>query len=201
MGHKWIVGIGAALAVVIVAGTGFAAFTATATVNGRASAGTVDLAIVSAVTGSCGAFFGQQSPGAGNISFTNLNEARTSVTLTVSNLTPSAFCLASVQLENTGSVPVNLSLALSTPGVSGVCAFLAYNCFEVFTSSGITEGIIWFAESPTGSTPTSSLPNIVTLAPGGIYTDNIGVGIPSTSTDATPSSTVFTLGYTATAGY
>ena len=201
MTHKWVLGIGAALALVLVAGAGFAAFTATATVNGKASAGSVDLAIVADHSLGCYAFFGAQSPGPGNVSFTDLNEQRTSVTLTVSNLTPSAFCNANVTLENVGSVPVNLSVALNTAGSGGVCAAEAINCFEVYTLSGITEGYVWFADSPTGSTPTSSVSNIATLAPGATYTDYIGIAIPSGSTDATPSSATFSLVYTASAGY
>ncbi len=201
MAHKWVLGIGAALALIIVAGTGFAAFTATATVNGKASAGTVDLAITSTQDLGCYAFFGAQTPGPGNISFSDLNEQRTSISLSVSNLTPSAFCEANVTLENTGSVPVNLSVALSTAGSNGVCAPEVYNCFEVFTLSGITEGVIWFTNSPIGGTPTTSVANVVTLLPGGTFTDQVGVGIPPTSSDATPSSAAFTLTYTASAGF
>ena len=201
MAHKWVMGIGAALALIVVAGTGFAAFTATATVNGKATAGTVDLAITSTQTFGCYAFYGGTAPGPGNISFSDLNEQRTSVTLTVSNLTPSAFCYANVTLENTGSVPVNLSVALSTAGSNGVCSAEAINCFEVFTLSGITQGVVWFTYSPIGSTPTSSVSNIATLLPGGTYTDSIGVAIPPTATDATPSSAGFTIAYTASAGY
>ena len=201
MAHKWVVGIGAALALVIVAGTGFAAFTATATVNGKASAGSVDLAIVETYVGGCNAFYGAQAPGPGNVTFTDLNEQETSVTLTVSNLTPSAFCVAAVTLENTGSVPVNLSVTLNTPGINGVCSNYGLNCYSVFTNSGIDQGIVWFADSPTGNTPTSSVSNIVTLSPGGTYTDDIGVEIPTGSTDATPSTATFSLVYTGTAGY
>jgi hypothetical protein len=200
MTQKWVLGIGAALALIIVAGTGFAAFTATATVNGRASAGTVSLAITSTELGGCGSF-STPIPGAGNISFTDLNEQRTSVTLSVSNLTPSAYCWAYVTLENTGSVPVNLSVVLDTPGSNGVCATDALNCFTVFTLSGIDQGTFWFSSSPNLGTPASSVSPITTLNPGGTYTDGIGVAIPTGSTDATPSSATFTLVYTGSAGY
>ncbi len=201
MARNWVVGIGAALALIVVAGTGFAAFTATATVNGQASAGTVGLAITSTFILGCDAFDGAPVPGPGNITFSDLNEQQTSVTLTVSNLTPSAYCDAYLTLENTGSVPENLSVVLDTPGSNGVCAPSAINCFAVFTLSGIDQGRFWFSDSPYTDTPTSAVSNLVTLAPGGTYTDAIGVAIPTGSTDATPSSAVFTLAYTASAGY
>jgi predicted ribosomally synthesized peptide with SipW-like signal peptide len=201
MAHKWIVGVGAALALIIVAGSGFAAFTASATVNGKATAGTVGLAITATDVLGCYAFYGAQAPGPGNISFSGLNEARNSVTLTTTNLTPSAFCDSTVTLENTGSVPENLSVVLNTPGANGVCAPEQQSCFEVYTVSGITEGWVWWDSSPTGSTPTSSVTNIVTLAPGASYTDWLGVAIPPGANNGTPSSATFSLVYTATAGY
>ena len=201
MTHKWAVGVGLAIAMVALAGTGFAAFTATATVNGRATAGTVGLAIVNTASLGCNAFYGAQYPGPGNVTFSNLNEQETSITLTVTNLTPSAFCGADVELENTGSVPVNLSAALNTPGSGGVCSNYGTNCYSVFTLSGIDQGIVYWAGSPNGLTPASSVSNIVTLSPGGTYTDLIGILIPSGSTDATPPSAVFSLVYTASAGY
>ena len=204
MVQKWILGAGMAIAVVAVVGTGFAAFTATATVNGRATAGSVGLTIVNTYVGGCNSFYGAQTPGPGNVTFSDLNEQRTAVTLTISNLTPSAYCGAWVQLENTGSVPVNLSLALLTAGSGGVCPTDndgATNCYSITTLSGIDEGQTYWDGSPYGNTPTTSISNIVTLAPGATYTDLIGAEIPTGSTDATPAVCVFTLVYTASAGY
>ncbi len=197
MAHKWALGIGAALALVIVAGTGFAAFTATATVNGKASAGSVDLAIVDAFPAGCGGFSGSQYPGPGNYTFSNENEARTSISLTVTNLTPDAWCQGEIVLENVGSVPVNLSVTLNTPGSNGICAPDADNCTAVTTTSGIDEGWqLWYV-SPT---PASTVTNFATLAPGALYYDYIAVGIAGGSTDVTPSTATFSLVYTGSAG-
>ena len=193
-----------AIAVLAVAGAGFAAFTATATINGKATAGSVDLAIIQTSVGGCNSFYFAQYPGPGNVTFSNLNAQKTAVTLTISNLTPSAYCGAFVKLENTGSVPANLSLALNTAGTNGVCPTnndAAINCYSITTLSGIDEGQTYWYGSPYGDTPTTSISNIVTLAPGGTYTDLIGAEIPTGSTDATPASTTFTLVYTASAGY
>ncbi len=201
MSKRWVLGIGVALAVVALAGTGFAAFTATATVNGRASAGSVELAIVSTSVGTCQGFSGATAPGVGNYTFSGLNEQRTAVTVTVTNLTPSTLCYGYVELENTGSVPVNLSAVLQTPGVSGLCAPSAYNCYDVATASGLEASGYYFWSGTGQRGPTSSVTNIVTIAPGATYTDVIGVGIPGTSTNATPSSATFSIVYTASAGY
>ncbi len=199
MTRKWIVGIGAALALVIVAGTGFAAFTATATVNGRASAGSVQLAIVDAYPYDCGGFYGSQYPGPGNYTFYGENEAQTSISLSITNLTPSAWCQGVLVLENVGTVPVNLSVTLNTPGSNGICAPDAIDCMAVATTSGISDGSQFYFNADT--TPTSTVTNFATLAPGGYYSDQIAVEIATGSSDATPSSATFTLVYTASAGY
>ena len=199
MTRKWILGIGAALALVAVAGTGFAAFTATATVNGNATAGSVQLAIVNAYYLDCGGFNGQQYPGAGNYTFYGENEARTSISLSVTNLTPDAWCQGEIIIENVGTVPVNVSVALNTPGSSGICVLDAVNCTAVATTSGINDGLQFYYPPYTG--PASSVSNFVTLAPGASFGDQIGVEIATGSTDATPASASFTLVYTASAGY
>jgi hypothetical protein len=198
MTRKWILGVGAALALVIVVGTGFAAFTATATVNGKATAGSVQLAIVNANYVSCGGFSGVSFPGPGNFTFFGENEARTSISLSVSNLTPDAWCQGYVELENVGSVPVNLSVTLNTPGSNGVCGIDLGNCTAVTTSSGINEGWqLWYG-GPTGLTTVS---NFATLAPGALYVDYVAVGIAGGSTDVTPATATFSLVYTASAGF
>jgi hypothetical protein len=203
MVRKWVLGVGLAVAVVAVAGTGFAAFTANVTVNGQATAGSMGLAIVNTAVAGCSSFYGAQYPGPGNVTFSNLNEQRTAVTLTISNLTPSAYCGAWVELENTGSVPVTLGLVMNTAGENGVCPTVstATNCYSITTLSGIDEGQTYWDGSPYGLTPTTSISDITTLNPGGTYTDLIGAEIPSGSTNATPGTVTFTLVYTGSAGY
>jgi len=205
MAKQWLVGLVGAFAVICLAGVGFSAFTASATVNGQASAATMDLKIYATEIGSCSSIpAGIPVPGAGNVTFSNLNAAETSVTLSVSNLTPNVYCLAYVWLQNAGSVPVNLSVAINTPGVDGMCTGGAVNCFDVFTYSGLDlTGApygYWFLASPNLGTPTYSQTNVITLNPSAVYGDIIGVDIPSTSGDSTPGSAVFSIVYTASAG-
>jgi len=197
MAKRWLVGLVAAIAVVSLAGVGFSAFTATATVNGTASAATMGLEIVQNSTSGC--YYNLNTPGApGNISLVGETEARTTISLVVSNLTPGINCRAYVQLENTGSVPVNVSVQLDTPGAAGVCTAYAINCFDVDTLSGIqAAGWQWWTGSPTGGTSSYSYSNFSTLTPGGTVWDYIGVDIPYGSTDATPGSAAFSLVYTA----
>jgi len=137
----------------------------------------------------------------GNISFSGWSPDQTSVTLTASNLTPSVYCVVGLVLENTGSVPVTVSVAMYSAGFNGMCVAYQIDCYGVFTFSGIgTDGQIYWFGAPNFGTPTDYSANFVTLNPGGTYTDVIGVDLPPFSDDSTPSSAVFTLVYTASAG-
>jgi len=197
MTKRWLVGLVASIAVVSLAGVGFSAFTATATVNGSATAATMGLEIVQNYTTGC--YSNLNTPGApGNYSFANENAAQTTISLIASNLTPGINCRAYIELENVGSVPVNVSVAVNSPGVDGMCTPSAINCYDVYTASGIqlNGGICW-STSPDCGTPTASYSNWVTLSPGGTTWDVILVDIPFGSTDATPSGGAFSLVYTA----
>ncbi|HTP53970.1 MAG TPA: hypothetical protein VML94_03270 [Thermoplasmata archaeon] len=200
MAKKWMVGLVAALAVVCMAGVGFSAFTAQATVNGSATAATMGLIIADYTTSGC--YYNLNTPGApGNITLENENAAQTTISLVVSNLTPGINCRAYVYLENTGSVPVNLSVQLNTPGTDGICTAFTIDCFDVDTLSGIqAAGWQWWNGSPTAGTSSYAYSNFATLAPGHGVWDYIGVDIPTTSTE-TPASAAFSLVYTAAQEY
>ena len=188
------------MALVVVAGTGFAAFTATATVNGRANAASVGLDFTGTYTYACDYWY--NIPGApGNISVTAVSSPVTSISVTASNLTPGVYCTVAAAVENTGSVPENISVALETAGSNGMCTALELNCYTVFTWSGISNGgnIYWIG-APNYGTPTDVSNNFVTLQPGASFFDFYGVTIPEGSNDATPASAQFTLVYTASAG-
>jgi hypothetical protein len=201
MAKRWLVGLAAAIAVVCMAGVGFSAFTAQATVYGNASAATVGLQITE--TGTFGCFyFGHDVAAPGNIAFSGLSDGGTQITLTVSNLTPDDICEAGLVLENVGSQPLNVSIALNTPGANGVCGPYGFNCYDVYTYSGIqASGDFFFYGSPTEPTPTSYSANFTELNPGQSYTDYYGIDIPWGSTDATPASATFTLVYSASVGF
>jgi hypothetical protein len=205
MAQKWVLGVVGAFAVLALAGVGFAAFTAQATVNGSASAATVNLQIVSEESAANTCFYlpGTPlagSPAAGNVSLSTSGPLVSTATVAVSNLTPGVVCDVFVTLENTGSVPENVSVVLNTQGADGICAPSAVNCDDVLTLSGIqASGFYWFIGSPTAGSPSGASPNFVTLAVGGTYTDYIAVLITTGSTSA-PALGTFSLVYTASAG-
>lgn len=205
MVQKWIVGMLGAFAVLAMVGVGFSAFTATATVNGSASAGTVGVAIVAESSAPATCFYLPDTPYGGSAApgsvLLNVPTALSSVaTFTAANLTPGVGCDAYITIENTGSVPENISIALSTAGANGVCASTDQNCFDVISQSGIEAASgYYFGGSPTGAGPASVSTNFVTLAPGATYADAVAVLIATGSTSA-PASATFTLTYTASAG-
>ncbi|HTP53986.1 MAG TPA: hypothetical protein VML94_03350 [Thermoplasmata archaeon] len=200
MGKRWLVGLVAAIAVVCMAGAGFSAFTAQAAVYGTANSATMDLQITDSATFGC--FYFYNVPGApGSIAVTGENAELTALTVVASNMTPSTYCYIGIALENTGSVAVNVSVALETAGAGGMCVADEVSCYGVFTYSGIgSDGTIYWVGAPNYGTPTYSNANFVTLSPGGTYIDYIGVDLPPGSTDASPASATFTVLYTATPG-
>lgn len=202
MAKKWVTSVVCAFAVLSISGIGFAAFTATATVNGTASAGTMGLEIISAVGADCGSLFGATAPGAGNFTFFDLNPGHTSISARATNLTPGVYCEGGLELQNTGSVPVTVGVELSTPGLNGICTSYARNCYDVESLSGIeASGWQWYIGSPTAGTSSYGDANFATLNPGATYTDYLAVNLPELSTSAlTPSGATFTIVYTATAG-
>jgi hypothetical protein len=176
MASKWIAGMLGVFVVLGVAGVGFAAFTDTVVVNGTATAATVAI---------------QLTPLPNNVNFpghtllTGLSEAKDSVTLTAWNLVPGDYPHETVKIKNVGTVPVQLSVALS--GDQNMVLPAGTNGYDVYTSSGLG------AYAGTVNT------GWVTLFPGHWVLDSIYVGIPSGAT-AVPASMTFSITYTATAG-
>lgn len=199
MGKNWVMGMVGAIAVLAVTGIGFAAFTATATVNGTASAGSVDLQITSVLASGCQGFNGATA-GNATIAFSSIGGGGTSVSVTATNLTPAVACFGDLTLKNTGSVPLNLSVSLNTPGSNGVCVGGAIDCYDVDTYSGIEDSgwIAWCG--PCSFAPLYSVTGFTTLNPGQSYSDAFLVSIPYHSDDGTPASGTFSLVYTGTAG-
>ncbi|MGP8077852.1 MAG: hypothetical protein ACLQD8_00225 [Thermoplasmata archaeon] len=196
MTKRWLVGLVAAIAVVCMAGVGFSAFTAQATVYGNASAASVGLQIVENESFGC-FYYGHLESAPGSISFAGLSDGNTAVTLNVANLTPDQVCTATLTIENTGSQPLNVSIALNTPGSNGICLTTEADCFGVTTVSGITVGGFYF----TNPSATAFVQNFTYLNPGQTYTDTYAVSIEWGSDNSTPSAGTFTLVYSATVGF
>jgi len=201
MTKKWVIGVIGAFAVLAMAGVGFSAFTASATVYGNVAAATVSIQISSVEIAGCyylpNTPLGEQSA-PGNLAFSPISASATSVTYNVSNLLPGVYCFGYVTLVSESSVPVNVSVALNTPGVSGVCSEAQSNCFDVVTASGLESSGIWGFYSNTGYA--SSVTNFVTLSPGATYTDVVSVAINTGSTYAAATGS-YSIVYTASAGY
>ena len=129
------------------------------------------------------------------------NAVDTAISVVALNMTPSTYCVIGLVLENSGSVGVNVSVALLTAGANGMCVADQVSCYGVFTFSGVgSDGSIYWVGAPNAGTPTYSNANFVTLSPGGTYTDFIGIDLPPGSMDESPGSASFTILYTATAG-
>ena len=204
MTKKWVVGVIGAFALVAMTGVGFSAFTASATVYGTASAATMGLEITWTGASTCTylpgtPLGGQVAPG--NVSFSPVAEGGTVVSFSASNMTPGVYCQGDLQLTNTGSVPVNVSVVLSTAGSNGICGAYGVNCYDVISYSGIeASGEWWFYGSPTAPGPADVSTNFTTLNPGNSTVDAIAVLISTGFTSVDPSA-FFTLTYTASAGF
>ncbi len=184
MSNRWVVGLLGVLAVAALVGVGYSAFTATATVNGTATAGTAAIALNSPQAGACA--YPSGGPAPGSFSFSE-NTSHTLVSVGVSNLVPGDFCYFSVTVTNVGTVPVVLNNQLNE--TSGICApGPSLNCFAVRDTAGLTS-----------ATPVLNVNGITTLAVGGTYVDTIWVGIPSGSVTAPPSG-LFSVFFTGVAG-
>lgn len=146
-----------------VSGIAYAAFTSSIYINGNASAGTMTLQWN-------GSGF---TNGAGTYSTCDWSSnTGTSVTLTVSNLSPGDSCTAYAYVTDTGSLPAtSASSSLSSP--TNVCNYIgATNCFYVYDSMGLN--------SETGSSGSASGNPLI--APSGNYGYSITVALPSGST-------------------
>jgi hypothetical protein len=182
--QRWVVGLLGVFAVAALVGVGYSAFTASATVNGTATAGTVSIEVRSSLSGSCTYASGAPAPGAFTFSE---NAADTVLSIGVSSLVPGGVCTTQATVTNTGSVPVLLNDQLNES--SGICASgPTLNCYDVSDTAGLRS-----------VSPVLNVNSIVTLAPGGSYTDTIAVYIPAGSTSA-PASGNFAVYFMGSAG-
>jgi len=187
MVRRWIVGVGAAVAVLAMVGVGFSAFTASATVNGTGYAATVDLDVSAShyLVTLC-EWFNFTFYTVASISVTPLTP--NSIAFSATNMVPDTRCFFAVDVTNVGSVAVSVSETL-VPG-AGICAPGATNgCFDASTWLYPTDAIA-------GAYTNSITPS---LAPGSTFYDWAVISIPPGWTSA-PVSGTFEVVYTATAG-
>ncbi len=111
-GGRWVLALAAMLVLVMTGGIGYAAFTSTATINGTATSGTVDL-VVTAM------YLGVDPPGAYVQS--NVLPA-THVTAWVNNTAPSTDYNITIVVENIGTVPATGFNYIKTETTTGPSA-------------------------------------------------------------------------------
>ncbi|HTP54786.1 MAG TPA: hypothetical protein VML94_07520 [Thermoplasmata archaeon] len=181
MTNRWVVGLLGVLAIAALVGVGYSAFTATATVNGTASAGTAAIVVTSNGAGAC--FYPSGAPAPGSFSFSE-NAKDTVLSISVSNMVPGGVCSTVATVSNVGTVPVSLSNQLNS--TSGICVGAALNCYDVSDTAGLS--------SVAG---VSSEHAFATL--GAPYSDTISIWIPAGSVSAPPSG-VFSIYYIGSAG-
>lgn len=173
----------ALLTVLLVAGTGFAAFTTTVSVQGSASAGTLGPFYWGATPTSNG--FGTYSACSDSTSTTHSSDDTLNVVAT--NLAPGDLCGYSADLYNPGSLPAYVNETLSSTSGS-LCAELD------FSSNGFTPGVTIGAGGQTGST------NYLVPANGHIPWGGT-IYLPSTADDSVMGGTcTFTVSVTGSAG-
>lgn len=183
MAKKWVVGLAAAITIVAVAGVGFSTFTTTAYVNGTATSATVALTVAPGDNMAC-----YWLSNLTNYSYGSISEYAVSpmqVNLSVQNLVPGTACAASVYVNNTGTITLNLTNTLTG---TGMCLpGDTDGCFEV-------QGVYNALDSGAGILSYNN-PHLYV----GTYYDNFVVSIPAGFTYA-PSTMTFTSTYVGTAG-
>lgn len=123
----------AVLAVCFTAGTGFAAFTSSAYVNGQGQAGTEG----PLVWGSEPAFGGYAANDVCNAVRTTTNSPGDTLVLTAGNLAPGDLCSYGDSLKNLGSLPAHAHEKV-TSATGGLCAVLTFG--DNFFSPSIVVG-------------------------------------------------------------
>jgi hypothetical protein len=121
------------LAVVAIAGTGFAAFTSTAYVNGSAVAGTLGPMI----WGPDPAYGGFQPNDVCDASVGTTHITSDTLFLTASNFLPGDICSYGDNLNNLGSLPATVSEQITSASGS-LCTYLAFG--DNFFSPAVTIG-------------------------------------------------------------
>jgi hypothetical protein len=162
-----------------VSGIAYATFTSSITINGTATAGTLNL-YVQGASGGTGTY--------SSCSWSN-NEG-SSITLTVSNLSPGDSCSATATIENSGSLPSTSETSSLTSSSGPICTSSGQtNCFEITDNMGLN--------SETGSGGTSSSPIDANNA--NSFTYVVTVSMPAGSTQQGISAS-FTITFTGSVG-
>lgn len=199
MAKRWWIGVASAFTVIALAGVGFSAFTASATVSGTISAGSAQIQFGNYLGHGC-VYESNGAPGPGSLTFSGLNPAATSIDLGVQGINLGEYCDGALQITNTGTGPVTLTIGILFLGENGICAADQTNCFDVVSASGISaSGYTCLNGSPTPCGTSAGIStDFATLTPGQTYTDDIGVAFAPGSGTSSPTSGAFELVYIAT---
>ena len=106
MTSRWVFGVLATVAAVMMTGVGFAAFTSVDTVSGSVSTDRSTCRLKR--SWAMGARTRHRAPGPGSIGFTGLNAAQTAVNLEISDIYFGTYSDAALQIQNTGEAPVDV---------------------------------------------------------------------------------------------
>lgn len=199
MVKKWWVGVASAFVVLALAGVGFSAFTASATVTGSISAASAEIQFGSFLGHGC-VYESNGATGPGSLTFSGLNPAATSINLDVQGINLGEYCDGAIQIMNSGTGPVTLTAGILFLGENGICGAGQTDCFDVVSASGIAaSGYTCLNGSPTPcGTSAEVSTDFVTLSPGQTFTDDIGVAFAPGSDASSPTTGTFELVYIAT---
>jgi len=175
-----------ALSLLALSGVGFAVYSASVTINGTASGGTLVLGTSSWASGTT------TPTGAGSCAWSDyVAGSPATITLTVTNMAPGDSCTASLHIDNLGTLPMT-SESTTFAGVTGYfCTSGGYttNCFFVTDSLGL--------QSYVGSNGANGL----TVSPGGSYPGGYWVTVTYASGSTVQSeSASFTITFTGSVG-
>lgn len=114
MGSKWVLGMVSVIAIVAIAGVGFAAYTSTATANVNVSAGSFYIQGSGLITA--------QSLAVGTCT---VAPSGNNVVGTVSNMLPGDYCNITLTFTDAGSLPGSFVTWSPAPLVGGGCALIS----------------------------------------------------------------------------
>ena len=178
-----------AISLLALTGIGYATFTSAVTINGTASAGNINLYYYS--------FSGAASSspsGYGTCSWSG--NTGTSVSLSYSNMVPGDSCAQTVNVEDTGTLPI-LSLKSTISGSPPFCQPASTtNCITVTDTLGLNTYTSTPATASTGSTTGAPL---IPASGAGSYAYTVTIAYPSGSTSQSFSGT-FTITLTGSIG-
>ncbi|MGB9778862.1 MAG: hypothetical protein ACPLW8_05605 [Candidatus Bathyarchaeales archaeon] len=147
MNKKLLTAVLVPLTIMLVAGFGFAAFTAQVNDYVSATAGTFDIDITGSPTVTCSASYMT-----GTVTHPNINE----IDVTVTNFAPGDYATVVFNITNTGSLPGNLNeQIIPTGGLSNISPFTYSDNLPSSISPGQTVTVTATITLPSGTSNTA----------------------------------------------